>query len=94
MFVENEYEFVYGGLCVGLMGEVVNEVFCLGGCVIGVMLCGLFWGEIVYIGLIELIEVEMMYECKVKMVEFVDVFIVFLGGYGMFEELFEVVCWL
>ena len=37
MFVENEYELVYGGSCVGLMGEVANEVLRLGGRVTGVM---------------------------------------------------------
>ena len=31
MFVENDYELVYGGSCVGLMGEVANEVLRLGG---------------------------------------------------------------
>ena len=38
MFVENEYELVYGGSCVGLMGEVANEVLRLGGRVTGVIL--------------------------------------------------------
>lgn len=45
----------------GLMGEVVNEMFQYGGEVIGIMFCGLFSGEIVYIVLIEFIEVESMY---------------------------------
>ena len=48
MFVENEYELVYGGSCVGLMGEVANEVLRLGGRVTGVMPRGLFRGEIAY----------------------------------------------
>ena len=42
MFVENDYELVYGGSCVGLMGEVANEVLRLGGRVTGVMPRGLF----------------------------------------------------
>lgn len=66
MFVENEYELVYGGSCVGLMGEVANEVLRLGGRVTGVMPRGLFRGEIVHTGLTELIEVETMHERKAK----------------------------
>ena len=66
MFVENDYELVYGGSCVGLMGEVANEVLRLGGRVTGVMPRGLFRGEIVHTGLTELIEVETMHERKAK----------------------------
>ena len=75
MFVENDYELVYGGSCVGLMGEVANEVLRLGGRVTGVMPRGLFRGEIVHTGLTELIEVETMHERKAKMAELADAFI-------------------
>ena len=44
-------------------------------------------------GLTELIEVETMHERKAKMAELADAFIALPGGYGTFEELFEVVCW-
>ncbi|WP_369903433.1 TIGR00730 family Rossman fold protein [Bacillus manliponensis] len=93
LLVENDYELVYGGSCVGLMGEVANEVLQHGGRVTGVMPRGLFRGEIVHEGLTELIEVETMHERKAKMVELADAFIALPGGYGTFEELFEVVCW-
>ncbi|MGR5984590.1 LOG family protein [Bacillus cytotoxicus] len=93
MLVQNHYELVYGGSCVGLMGEVANEVLRLGGRVTGVMPRGLFRGEIVHEGLTELIEVETMHERKAKMGELADAFIALPGGYGTFEELFEVVCW-
>lgn len=93
MLVKNGYELVYGGSCVGLMGEVADEVLKLGGRVTGVMPRGLFRGEIVHEGLTELIEVETMHERKAKMAELADAFIALPGGYGTFEELFEVVCW-
>nr|WP_277818752.1 TIGR00730 family Rossman fold protein [Bacillus sp. TL12] len=93
VLVQNNYELVYGGSCVGLMGEVANEVLRLGGRVTGVMPRGLFRGEIVHEGLTELIEVETMHERKAKMGELADAFIALPGGYGTFEELFEVVCW-
>lgn len=93
MLVKNGYELVYGGSCVGLMGEVADEVLKLGGRVTGVMPRGLFRGEIVHEGLTELIEVATMHERKAKMAELADAFIALPGGYGTFEELFEVVCW-
>lgn len=93
ILVQNNIELVYGGSCVGLMGEVANQVLELGGRVTGVMPRGLFRGEIVHQGLTELIEVETMHERKAKMSELADAFIALPGGYGTFEELFEVVCW-
>ncbi|MDP7980587.1 TIGR00730 family Rossman fold protein [Bacillus sp. WLY-B-L8] len=93
ILVQNNIELVYGGSCVGLMGEVANQVLELGGRVTGVMPRGLFRGEIVHHGLTELIEVETMHERKAKMSELADAFIALPGGYGTFEELFEVVCW-
>ncbi|WJE52429.1 TIGR00730 family Rossman fold protein [Bacillus cereus] len=93
VLVQNNCELVYGGSFVGLMGEVANEVLRLGGRVTGVMPRGLFRGEIVHEGLTELIEVETMHERKAKMGELADAFIALPGGYGTFEELFEVVCW-
>ncbi|HDX9577806.1 TPA: TIGR00730 family Rossman fold protein [Bacillus pseudomycoides] len=93
ILVQNNIELVYGGSCVGLMGEVANQVLELGGRVTGVMPRGLFRGEIVHHGLTELIEVETMHERKAKMIELADAFIALPGGYGTFEELFEVVCW-
>lgn len=93
LLVKNNIELVYGGSCVGLMGEVANEVLINGGSVIGVMPSALFRGEIVHQGLTELIEVNTMHERKAKMSELSDGFIALPGGFGTFEELFEAVCW-
>lgn len=92
--VEQGIGFVYGGLWVGFMGIVVDVLMVGGGKVVGVMLSGLFSGEIVYQNLMELIEVSGMYEWKVKMSELVDGYIVMFGGFGIYEELFEVLCWI
>lgn len=86
-------ELVYGGSRVGLMGEVANKVLELGGKVIGVMPTGLFRGELVHTGLSQLIEVKDMHERKAMMSELSDAYIALPGGYGTFEELFEVVSW-
>ncbi|QXX29450.1 TIGR00730 family Rossman fold protein [Bacillus amyloliquefaciens] len=84
---------VYGGSRVGLMGTVADALMAGGGKAVGVMPSGLFSGEIVHQNLTELIEVSGMHERKAKMSELADGFIAMPGGFGTYEELFEVLCW-
>lgn len=91
--VSRGIDLVYGGSTVGLMGRVANTVLAAGGKAIGVMPTGLFRGEMVHTGLTELHEVASMHERKAKMNELADGFIALPGGYGTFEEVFEVVSW-
>lgn len=84
---------MYGGGKVGLMGVMVDIVIVNGGYIIGVILIFLRDCEIVYENLLEFIIVNNMFECKVKMMLFGDVFIVLFGGFGIFEEIFEVIFW-
>ncbi|WP_028562882.1 TIGR00730 family Rossman fold protein [Paenibacillus pinihumi] len=93
LIAERGCRLVYGGSTVGLMGEVANTVMEKKGEVIGVMPRGLFEGEIVHHNLTQLIEVEGMHERKGKMMELADAFIALPGGFGTYEELFEVLCW-
>ncbi|MFM1653228.1 TIGR00730 family Rossman fold protein [Brevibacillus sp. B_LB10_24] len=86
-------ELVYGGSNAGLMGCIANTVLERGGKAIGVMPTGLFRGEMVHTGLTELYEVKDMHERKAKMGELADAFVALPGGYGTFEEVFEVVSW-
>jgi len=89
----HNYRLIYGGSKIGLMGEVANAVLNGGGEVIGVMPRGLFNGEMVHRELTQLIEVEDMHGRKAKMGELADGFIALPGGFGTYEELFEVLCW-
>lgn len=91
--VARDLELVYGGSNMGLMGRVANAVLSGGGKAIGVMPTGLFRGEIVHTELTELHEVVTMHERKAKMNDLSDGFIALPGGYGTFEEIFEVVSW-
>lgn len=84
---------VYGGSRVGLMGTVADALMAGGGKAIGVMPSGLFSGEVVHQNLTELIEVSGMHERKAKMSELADGYIAMPGGFGTYEELFEVLCW-
>jgi uncharacterized protein (TIGR00730 family) len=90
---ENNLEIVYGGSKKGLMGELANSALQHGGKVVGIMPSLLFRGELVHTGLTELIEVPDMHERKGKMSELADAYIALPGGFGTFEELFEVVSW-
>lgn len=91
---QQNYRLVYGGSRMGLMGATANAAMAAGGEVIGVMPTGLFAGEMVHREVTELIEVDGMHSRKAKMAELADGFIALPGGFGTYEELFEVLCWL
>jgi uncharacterized protein (TIGR00730 family) len=84
---------VYGGACVGLMGAVADGVLQHGGKVTGVIPVFLKTKEIAHNGLTELIEVQSMHERKMKMHELSEGIIALPGGFGTFEELFEMLTW-
>lgn len=84
---------VYGGSSTGLMGAVADAALAAGSAVIGVMPQGLFRREVAHLGLTELREVGSMHERKALMADLADGFIALPGGYGTFDELFEIVTW-
>ncbi len=84
---------VYGGSSVGLMRVVADSVLEEGGEVIGVLPRGLFRREVAHTGLSELHEVGSMHERKALMADLSDGFIALPGGYGTFDELFEITTW-
>ncbi|MDR1548150.1 MAG: TIGR00730 family Rossman fold protein [Hungatella sp.] len=93
VFIKNDFELVYGGSKVGLMGEIANQMLENGAKVTGVMPKGLFPEEIVHNRLSRLIEVQDMHERKKTMADLSDGFIALPGGIGTFEELFEALSW-
>lgn len=84
---------IYGGSRFGLMGKLADTVLEAKGEVVGVMPRGLFRGEMIHTGLTKFHETANMHERKAKMYELSDAFIAIPGGYGTFEELFEVLSW-
>lgn len=84
---------VYGGGRVGLMGVVADAVLASGGEAIGVMPEHLVRAEIAHGGLTELVVVDSMHARKARMAELADGFVALPGGYGTFEELFEMLTW-
>lgn len=94
VLAENQLGLVYGGGNVGLMGIVANSVMENGGTVIGVIPKALEQKELRHKGITELHVVETMHERKALMAELSDAFIAMPGGFGTFEEFFEVTTWL
>jgi uncharacterized protein (TIGR00730 family) len=86
-------ELVYGGGAVGLMGVVADAALAAGGKVTGVLPEALMAREIGHTGLTDLRVVGSMHERKAMMASLSDVFVAMPGGFGTFEEFFEVVTW-
>jgi uncharacterized protein (TIGR00730 family) len=84
---------VYGGGRVGLMGVIADAVLAEGGEVIGVMPQALFPREIAHTHLTRLHEVGSMHERKALMADLSDGFIALPGGFGTYDELFEIITW-
>jgi uncharacterized protein (TIGR00730 family) len=86
-------QLVYGGGNIGLMGAVADAVIAGGGHVIGVIPGALLAKEVGHRGLPDLRVVKTMHERKALMAELSDGFLALPGGYGTFEELFEIITW-
>jgi uncharacterized protein (TIGR00730 family) len=84
---------VYGGAKVGLMQAVAEAALAEGGRVIGVIPTVLVDLEVAHDGLTELHITDTMHTRKALIGERSDAFIALPGGFGTFEELFEVLAW-
>jgi len=84
---------VFGGGSVGLMGVLADAVLGAGGEAIGVIPHGLAAREVAHRGLRDLRVVPSMHARKSLMAELSDAFLALPGGFGTFEELFEVITW-
>jgi uncharacterized protein (TIGR00730 family) len=84
---------VYGGGRVGLMGVIADAVMDNGGKVTGVIPRFMEERELSHPNLTNLVSVGTMHERKAKMAELADGFIAMPGGFGTFEEIFEIITW-
>ncbi len=83
----------YGAGCTGMMGAVADGALEAGGEVIGVIPQMFATPALMHTGLSRLEIVESMHTRKQRLVDISDAFIALPGGYGTFEELFEVLTW-
>src|SRR5665213_3416525 len=93
LLAREKIELVYGGGCVGLMGVLADAALQHGGHVIGVIPEKLVLKEVVHEQLPDLRVVKTMHERKALMADLADGFIALPGGFGTYEELFEILTW-
>lgn len=84
---------VYGGMKIGLMGEIADSVIRHGGEVIGVIPQLMTDQDMGHGGITDLRVVQSMHERKAVMADLSDAFVVLPGGVGTLEEFFEIWSW-
>jgi uncharacterized protein (TIGR00730 family) len=87
------YVLTYGAGCTGMMGAIADGALQSGGEVIGVIPRMFATPTLMHNGLSQLEIVANMHIRKQRLVDISDAFIALPGGYGTFEELFEVLTW-
>ncbi|OHX12007.1 Rossman fold protein, TIGR00730 family [Chromobacterium amazonense] len=90
---EQGVTLVYGAGNVGLMGVAADAALAAGGRVVGVIPEFLKAKEVAHLGLSELHVTETMHQRKALMAELSDGFVALPGGFGTFDELFEILTW-
>ena len=93
LLAESGHGLVYGGGHIGLMGTIADAVMEAGGTVTGVIPKPMTERELAHETVTKLHVVSSMHERKALMASLSDAFIALPGGFGTFEELFEVIAW-
>ena len=91
---DNKFRLIYGGGNVGLMGIIANSVMQNGGEVIGIIPEFLMVREVGHVDVTEFHVVKSMHERKALMCDKADLILAIPGGFGTFDELFEMLTWL
>lgn len=86
---------MYGGGRVGLMGALADAAIDAGGDIVGIIPQFLQAREVAHPDpRVDLRVVTSMHERKAIMAELSDAFLALPGGFGTFEEFFEIVTWV
>jgi uncharacterized protein (TIGR00730 family) len=93
LLADGGHGLVYGGGDVGLMGVVADAALGRGGVVTGVMTEQLLTEEVAHPGLTQLEVASSMHERKARMAELSDAVIALPGGFGTYDEAFEILTW-
>lgn len=90
----NQFQLIYGAGAAGLMGAVANGSLDGQGQVLGIIPQYLAdWREVLHPNLTETVFTGDLMERKKQMFENSDAFVVFPGGLGTLDELFEILTW-
>ncbi len=84
---------IFGGGGTGMMGAVANAALEGGAEAIGVIPDRFNTEQLAHDGLTELRVVDTMHVRKAMMADMADAFVALPGGFGTFEELFEMLTW-
>ncbi|WP_174874322.1 TIGR00730 family Rossman fold protein [Vogesella oryzae] len=90
---ERAITLVYGGGNIGLMGVAADAALAAGGRVVGVIPGFLKEKEVAHESLSELHVTQTMHERKALMEDLSGGFIALPGGFGTYDELFEMLTW-
>lgn len=90
---EENFALVYGGGDCGVMGAVANATLNNGGWVTGVFPENLRQIEAEHRALSKIIIVDSMHTRKELMYSHSDMFVIFPGGFGTMDEMFEIITW-
>lgn len=90
---QNDLHIIYGAGSTGLMGAVADGALDSGGQVTGVIPAYFNTPELAHTHLTHLEVVDTIHQRKARMAELADGFIALPGGFGTFEELFEILTW-
>lgn len=94
-FIAHEnYNLIYGGSNIGLMGLLADTILQEKGSVYGVTPTVIKEKEFQHTNLTKLYEVETMHERKAKMYEMSNAFLAFPGGMGTLDEFCEITTWM
>jgi uncharacterized protein (TIGR00730 family) len=83
----------YGAGCTGMMGAIADGALHAGGQVVGVIPEMFATPTLMHPSLTRLEVVGSMHARKQRLADISDAFIALPGGYGTFEELFEILTW-
>jgi len=89
----NGMHIIYGAGSTGLMGAVADGALDIGGQVTGVIPSYFNTPKLAHTRLTRLEVVDTIHQRKARMAELADGFIALPGGFGTFEELFEILTW-
>ncbi len=84
---------VYGAGSTGLMGALADGALQAGGEVVGVIPAYFNTDVLCHRGLTRLEVVDTIHQRKARLAELADAFIALPGGFGTYEELFEILTW-
>lgn len=89
----HELTIVFGGGKTGMMGALADSALGAGGEVVGVIPELFNKPQLAHLGITTMHVVDSMHTRKARMASLGDGFIALPGGFGTFEELFEILTW-